>query len=267
MALYDRIGKTYAQTRRSDPRIAAKLLEILESSQASIIVDVGAGTGSYAFVLAEHGYHVLAIEPSATMRNQAIAQHPVRVITHPAIQWIDAYAENLPLPNQSADAAIIMLAFHHFQNYRQALQEIHRVTGGGQIVLFTYDPEMISSFWLTHYFPSLVADVQSTFLPISTLTSEIKSIMNTVVNIVPFPLPNDLSDSFAAIGWARPELYLDNRIRKGISSFAKINDDELKQGLSSLHQDLETKVWHQKYGYLRHQQQYDVGYRFVYTTA
>lgn len=259
MVLYDTIGKTYAQTRRGDPRIAAKLLEILASSQASIVADVGAGTGSYAFVLAEHGYRVLAIEPSATMRNQAIA--------HPAIGWINAYAENLPLPARSVDAAVIMLAFHHFQNYQQALQEILRVTGGGQIVAFTYDPEMISSFWLTQYFPSFVADVQSTFLPISKLRSEIESIMDKVVKIAPFPLPNDLSDSFAAVGWARPELYLDNSVRQGISSFAKITNDQLEQGLLSLRQDLKTGRWDRKYGYLRQQTQYDVGYRFAYTAT
>jgi ubiquinone/menaquinone biosynthesis C-methylase UbiE len=259
MALYDTIGKNYAQTRRSDPRIAAKLLEILGFSQVSTIVDIGAGTGSYALVLAEHGYDVLAVEPSAMMRSQAIA--------HPAIQWIDAYADNIPLPNQSADVAIIMLAFHHFPNHLQALQEIHRVTDGGQVVLFTYDPEMISSFWLTHYFPSFVADVQATFLPIATLTSEIESIMDATVNIAAFPLLNDLSDSFAAIGWSRPELYLDGSIRNGISSFAKITEDELEQGLSSLRWDLETGIWNRKYGYLRQQTHYDVGYRFVYTAA
>jgi protein-L-isoaspartate O-methyltransferase len=75
MTLYDTIGKTYAQTRRSDPRIATKLLEILVSFQASTIVDIGAGTGSYAAVLAENEYCVLAVEPSETMRSQAIA-HP-----------------------------------------------------------------------------------------------------------------------------------------------------------------------------------------------
>ena len=257
MALYDTIGRTYAQTRRSDPRIAAKLLEILASEQASIIADVGAGTGSYAYVLAEHGYRVLAIEPSATMRNQAMA--------HPAIEWVDSDAERLCLPDQSADAAIVMLAFHHFSNHRQALQEIHRVTGGGQVVLLTYDPQMISSFWLTQYFPSFVADVQSTFMSIATLKSEIESLMSASVKIAAFPLPNDLSDSFAAVGWSRPELYLDNNIRNGISSFSKMNHDELEQGLSSLGKDLESGVWDQKYGYLRQQMQYDVGYRFVYT--
>ena len=147
MALYDKIGRNYGKTRRSDPRIARKLLDILESSQASTVVDIGAGTGSYAFFLAEYGYEVIAVEPSATMRNQAIS--------HPAIEWVDGYAENLPLPNQSAEAAIIMLAFHHFQDYRQALQEVNRVVGKGKIILFTYDPVMISSFWLTKSLKSL----------------------------------------------------------------------------------------------------------------
>jgi ubiquinone/menaquinone biosynthesis C-methylase UbiE len=129
MALYDVIGRTYAQTRKNDPRIAEKLLEILASSQASTVVDIGAGTGSYASVLAEYGYRVFAVEPSETMRSQAIV--------HPEIKWINGYADKLPLPDQSVDAAIIMLAFHHFQDYRQALCETHRVVGNGQIVLFT----------------------------------------------------------------------------------------------------------------------------------
>ena len=259
MSLYDVIGKTYAQTRKSDPRITEKLLEILAPSQAATIADIGAGTGSYALVLAECGYRVLAIEPSATMRSQAKS--------HPAIQWIDAFADNLPLPDGSVDAAIIMLAFHHFQDYRQALREIHRIAGDGKIVLFTYDPEKISSFWLTQYFPSLVADVQSTFLTIPRLMSQIEASANVAVNVVKFPLPNDLSDSFAAVGWARPELYLNSDIRNGISSFANIADNDLNQGLANLYKDLETGVWERKHGHLRQQEQYDVGYRFVYTAA
>jgi ubiquinone/menaquinone biosynthesis C-methylase UbiE len=259
MALYDVIGKTYASTRRSDSRIAEKLLEILASSPTSTIADIGAGTGSYALVLAERGYRVFAIEPSATMRSQAIA--------YPAIEWINGYADNLPLPNQAVDAAIIMLAFHHFQDYRQALCEVHRVVGNGQIVLFTYDPAMISSSWLTKYFPSFIKDVESTFLPIPQLVDEIQTVVGHVVHVTPFPLPHDLLDSFAAVGWARPELYFDSNIRNGISSFAKIDADELDNGLSQLREDLEKGVWDQEYGHLRQQKQYDIGYRFVHSPA
>ena len=73
MTLYNKIGNNYARTRTSDPRIAANLLAILQPASINTVVDIGAGTGSYARVLAESGYQVLAIEPSATMRNQA---HP-----------------------------------------------------------------------------------------------------------------------------------------------------------------------------------------------
>jgi ubiquinone/menaquinone biosynthesis C-methylase UbiE len=257
MILYDAIGKNYAQTRKSDRRIASALLNILSTSPASIIADIGAGTGSYSMVLAQNGYQVVAIEPSETMRNQATS--------HAAIQWIDASAEHLPLPDQSIDVAIVMLAFHHFRDYRQALREMHRVTRTGRIVLLTYDPAMIANFWLTRYFPSFISDVESTFLPITTLTAEIQSTVNTNVNIAPFALPFDLADSFAAVGWARPELYLNRSIRNGISSFAKLDLPEVDEGLSRLQNNLESGQWDQNYGYLRNQAQCDVGYRFVYT--
>lgn len=256
MVLYDVIGKTYAQTREADPRIANKLLKILASSQVSSVADIGAGTGSYALVLAENGYRVSAIEPSTVMREQAIS--------HPAIEWIDGSAESLPLSNQAVDAAIIMLAFHHFADYRHALNEIYRVVGSGQVIFFTYAPTMVSSFWLTEYFPSFARDVESTFLPIPKLVEEIQAVADVVVNVIPFPLPNDLSDAFAAVGWARPELYLRSSIRSGISSFSKIDDREIEIGLSRLYNDLEKGRWDRKYGHLRQQSHYDAGYRFVH---
>lgn len=255
MALYDKIGKTYAQTRKNDSRIARKLLQLLESTHASKIVDIGAGTGSYAFFLAEYGYEVLAVEPSATMRNQAIS--------HPAIEWIDGYAENLPLGDRAAEAAIIMLAFHHFQDYRQALREVNRVVDNGKIIMFTYDPAMISSFWLTKYFPSFIEDVESTFISMSELTNEIHSVTGNRVNVIPFRLPHNLTDSFGAVGWARPELYLNSSIRDGISSFTKIDQLEVDRGVLRLQEDLQTGKWDKEYGYLRKQKQYDLGYRFI----
>lgn len=257
MTLYDTIGRHYAQTRKCDPRIATALLGILKS--ASTIADIGAGTGSYALFLAKQGYRVLAVEPSATMRGQAVP--------HSRIEWFDGFAENLPLPDGAVEAAIVMLAFHHFRDHQQALREIDRVTGNGQIVLFTADPVVAAQFWLVDYFPAWIEDLNATFLPIAELTSAIATTMKATVNVAPFLLPHDLTDSFAAVGWARPELYLDNTIRSGISSFAKFDPDELETGLSQLRRDLDSGAWDQKYGDLRQQQQYDAGYRFVFTSG
>ena len=62
--LYDTIGASYTVTRRTEPRIAARIWAAL--GDARTIVNVGAGTGSYE----PPDRHVLAVEPSALMRSR-----------------------------------------------------------------------------------------------------------------------------------------------------------------------------------------------------
>jgi ubiquinone/menaquinone biosynthesis C-methylase UbiE len=128
----------------------------LQTTTAKKIADIGAGTGSYALELAQQGYQVLAIEPSATMRNQATP--------HSSIEWIDGTVESLPLADRSVNAAIVMLAFHHFPDAVQSLREIHRVVGNGSIIIFTYNPAMIGDFWLMKYFPAFKQEVEATLI-------------------------------------------------------------------------------------------------------
>jgi len=73
-AVYGRIGRGYANTRRADPRIAAPIEQAL--GDARTVLNVGAGAGSYEPVDRE----VTAVEPSAEM----IAQRPV-VHPYPAL--------------------------------------------------------------------------------------------------------------------------------------------------------------------------------------
>src|SRR3989442_9814646 len=62
--LYDTIGATYTVTRRTEPRIAARVWAAL--GDARTILNVGAGTGSYE----PPGRDVTAVEPSAGIRAQ-----------------------------------------------------------------------------------------------------------------------------------------------------------------------------------------------------
>src|ERR1700733_9087407 len=64
--LYDTIGATYTVTRRTEPRIAARIWAAL--GDARTVLNVGAGTGSYE----PPGRLVLAVEPSALMRSQRL---------------------------------------------------------------------------------------------------------------------------------------------------------------------------------------------------
>jgi hypothetical protein len=70
--VYDKIGTTYAVTRRPDPRIGALIGAAL--SDARSVINIGAGAGSY-----EPPQTVLAVEPSPVMIRQRARIEPVPV--------------------------------------------------------------------------------------------------------------------------------------------------------------------------------------------
>src|SRR4029077_15274902 len=86
--LYESIGRTYASARQPDPRIARQIDEHL--GDASVVLNVGAGTGSYE---PEHRT-VVAVEPSPTM----IAQR-----SPGAAPVIEAVADALPFADETFD--------------------------------------------------------------------------------------------------------------------------------------------------------------------
>lgn len=85
---------------------------------ASLILDVGAGTGISSRRLASGGARVLALEPNAEMRTAAAA--------HPRVQYLHAVAESIPLQDALVDLITAFQAFHWFDSHR-ALPEFHRV--------------------------------------------------------------------------------------------------------------------------------------------
>ena len=68
---YEKIGRGYSRYRAADPKIVGRLARMLGPPENGALIEVGAGTGNYAAALAKHGYRVVAVEPSATMRSQA----------------------------------------------------------------------------------------------------------------------------------------------------------------------------------------------------
>ena len=255
MTLYNSIGQGYNHSRKPDRRIVRYLIDLLDLPLGSVIADIGAGTGNYSNAIAEKKYHVIAIEPSSIMSSQAVA--------HPHVRWLSAKAEKIPLPDNSVDGAIIVLALHHFSSRLAAIQEINRLVGDGKIVIFAFEQSKIPSFWLTDYFPYFIRDTKDSFPPIEIIAAEIRQITQKNAEIINFSLPKDIKDLFAAAGWNRPELYLDPNVREGISSFAKMPIEEKEQGIKQLTEDLHNGSWDQKYGELRTQESYDAGYRFL----
>ena len=246
--VYDNIGGSYRKTRDADPRIVDLLVDALDTKPPGAIIEIGAGTGNYANALAESGYRLTALEPSATMRAQAKP--------HPGVSWKDGLAENLPYKDRAFDAAIMVLSAHHFSDLPLALSEALRVTRFGRLVMFTFDPDLDPDFWLFKYFPAFRIQMRQTFPPLN----KIAEISGCSLKVHRFPLPNDLRDHFAASGWNRPEIYLDPDYRAGISSFSLTSQKEVEGGLLRLGTDLSDGTWDAQYGRLRDRSCYDAGY-------
>jgi ubiquinone/menaquinone biosynthesis C-methylase UbiE len=105
---YDNIGIGYTKYRWADPRIVKILVDLLALAPPATLADIGAGTGNYSRAMADVGFRIQAIEPSATMHGQA----PL----HSSVHWHCGTAEHIPLPDNSVDGVFCVLASHHFSS-------------------------------------------------------------------------------------------------------------------------------------------------------
>lgn len=243
MALYDNIGRNYAEFRRPDRRIASAIDAAL--GDAGSVVNIGAGTGSYEPL----GRAVLAVEPSDVM----IRQRPTG-----AAPCLRASAEALPLAAASVDAAMAVLTVHHWTDLERGLGEMARVARK-RAVLLTWVPDAMS-FWLTEdYFPEIAAHDRQTFPSPAALIAILERTIGPA-HMAPVPIPHDCTDGFLCAYWRRPESYLSPEIRSAISSFARI---DAEAGLARLRTDLASGRWAARNRHLLALDTLDLGYRIV----
>jgi SAM-dependent methyltransferase len=241
---YDHIGRTYTRTRRTDPRIAARIWDAL--GDARTVVNVGAGTGSYE----PPDRDVTAVEPSEVM----IAQRPPD-----AAPVVQASAEELPFEDGSFDAAMAVLTLHHWTDWRRGIEEMRRVAR--RLVVFSWDPTYTGRLWVTaDYFPELAADDVA---GVPTLADQAAAIRAT--RVTPVRVPADCQDGFYGAHWRRPQAYLDPMVRAGISTMAKRRPEELEAGLERLRADLESGAWAERHADLLELDEHDLGYRLLVT--
>lgn len=242
MADYDRIGAGYGRTRRTDPRLAAHIDAAL--GDARFVVNVGAGAGSYE----PPGRTVVAVDPSRVM----IDQRPAGAA--PAVR---AAAEHLPFADGAFDAAMTVLAVHHWTDPARGLRELRRVTRR-RVVVLTWDQAVWESFWLHRYFPAFTALDRRRSVPLTAITAALAG-----AAVRPVPIPHDCRDGFAGAFWRRPDAYLDPAVRAGISTFRLIPEPAVADGARRLAGDLRSGAWTERFGHLLTLDEMDLGYRLV----
>ncbi|MEV5328844.1 class I SAM-dependent methyltransferase [Nonomuraea sp. NPDC052634] len=221
--LYDTIGAGYTATRRTEPRIAARILAAL--GDAGTVLNVGAGTGSYE----PADRYVLAVEPSAVMRSQRPPE---------AAPCLIGSAASLPFDDGAFDAAMSVASVHHWPDPIAGLLELRRVAR--RVVVFTHDTGRagwLDRFWLTRDYLPEVADLLIGRPSIGELAAAIGA------GIEPVPIPWDCADGFFEAFWRRPEAYLEERVRRGVSVWTKAGAEAERRAVRDLRADLDSGRW------------------------
>jgi SAM-dependent methyltransferase len=220
--LYDTIGTAYTVTRRTEPRIAARIWSAL--GDARTVLNVGAGTGSYE----PPDRHVLAVEPSALMRSQRPPD---------AAPCLAGAAESLPFDDQSFDAAMAVCTVHHWQDPIAGLREMRRVAR--RVVVFLFDTSDPGQFWLVRdYLPEFAA------LRSCKVLASLPEMADAIgASLEPVPIPCDCADGFFEAYWRRPEAYLDENVRRGISVWDAVGPDAEQRAVRTLRSDLASGRW------------------------
>lgn len=117
----------YARYRPSYPDEAIDdILSGMGDPLRLVVVDVGAGTGIGAGLLAARGVRLIAIEPNPEMRDAA---------SDGGFDVRDGLAERTGLPDASADIVTSFQAFHWFANAASVREFVRVLRPGGRVAL------------------------------------------------------------------------------------------------------------------------------------
>lgn len=263
MPIYNSIGLTYNSTRCADPYLMERMKLLLipqpfDSAQDDIpkkYLDIGCGTGNYTVALANKGIQFTGVDPSEVMLKEARAKSN-------KVEWVNGVVENIPFKDETFAGALAILTSHHWQDIAKGFKELYRVLQpGSKLIFFTSPPEQIESYWLNHYFPRILKASSEKMLPLEAMGSLGTQVGFKFTNVENYFIKPDLKDLFLQSGKHDPEIYFREEIRKGISTFSALsNQEEVEKGLAQLRADIDSG----KFAEVKQQYESDKGdYCFV----
>jgi SAM-dependent methyltransferase len=177
------------------------------------LLDLGAGTGWWAgaFCRWYDGIDVIAIEPSAAMRDRRV--YP---------RMVAGDAANLPLADGSVDAVWLSTVIHHIPDLRAAAAEVRRVLRpGGTVLIRSGFPGRSGGITLFRFFPEAVR-VVDTYPSVAEVESAFSGFTNVALEPIRQTTAPSLRDAAASLR------------RAAHTPLQFITDDEYAAGLARL---------------------------------
>ena len=113
------------------PEVVDTLAADCGLTSASVVADIGSGTGILTRLLLERGCEVFGVEPNDEMRQASASL----LAGHPRFHAVSGRAEATSLPARSMDLAVAGQSFHWFDRDRARVELKRILQPGGYVVL------------------------------------------------------------------------------------------------------------------------------------
>ena len=139
-AHFSKAAQSYEQGARLQREVAFDALKLLPEGLQGTLLDLGCGPGWFHHNLSSYCDHLVALDLSASMLEQA-RRHAI------ADEFIQANAAEIPLPDRSIDTVFSSLMLQWCPDPAQVFAEIARVLKpGGRFVITTLVEESMHEF-------------------------------------------------------------------------------------------------------------------------
>jgi SAM-dependent methyltransferase len=151
------------------PQLVGVCRDEMGLTPASVVADVGAGTGIATELFLKSGNTVFAVEPNVDMRRTAEQRLEPR---YPNFRSVDGRAEATRLPDGCADFVVAAQAYHWFDRAAAAVEFRRILRRGGHVVIVFNDRKKTRSPFLAGY-DALLRELGTDYKQVSKTTTNL----------------------------------------------------------------------------------------------
>lgn len=232
--IYEVTARTYDRYRNADAALVDGIERHLQASREGKYLDIGCGSGNYTMALLHRGINIEGVDLSPSMLAQARAKAPSQ-------QWSQGNMHSLPFDSCMFDGAITMNTLHYVRNsLTSVFQEMRRVLKpGAKLVIYAIALEQCLQFWLGHYFPFFREVGRKALAPRDVIVASLLEADFSDLSIEPFFVTEHTTDLFTYACKYRPHLFLDPKIRAGMTPLQLPEyAEEVQRGCERLQKDI-----------------------------